>query len=1160
MDSQTVRTALGTLQANPDADAWGQLTEGLNSQEGDLGLDESLELLDAARVRHAERGEWHAVARLLELSAQLTAGEPREAAYWKAHAQIASAELFDEDAAAASWTRLLELQADDAEAAAQLAEAEERRTRWSELASTYAAEAETASDDVYQSAMLMRSAEVEVRYATSPRLEVALELLERAVRLDTTNTAAAKLLEVVYRRQGKWEEAARVLERVADRSPEASVRVAAGVRLARIYLHKLGDEERAARAYDRVLIDDPAQADALDYVTTFFSQHERWDALVRVYERPLEAANATAEDKLGEMLQIAMLHWRKRQSLPDAEVWFERIRKLDPANDGMLAFYREYKKTLDDDAGLAQILAGAQRALPEGDPRRTEIAQEVAQLAESQANAQKAVEQYKSILRQDPDNAEARDALKRLYKQTQGHNALVQLLLQQLERTPESAYEERLAILREVASVYREYVKSDTALVSVLNQIVQLDGQLDEHDIGEVRELVSLYQKLGRWRDLLSSQQLLAELVSDVDEKKRLFREVARRWLDQFSNVQHAMDAYAALHTLDPADQEAIERLEELYRKRRAWKELFALYEEQLVGRSGPDRIPLLREMAQLAAERLNRGSDAVAYYQEILDLDPSRMDVLDRLERHAERSKDWAALADVLERRLTVLEDVDSKLIVLQKLGAVYSDHLGDGEKAIGAWQRVLGLEPRQPRAMRVLRDTFLRTEDFDALEELYTSQGDHEGLVEVLSNAADRAPEAATKIALSYRAARIYEEQLGQPDRAFRSYERILANDPSDTRAAAKLLPLYEADEKWARMPALYEILLQGAEEPAAKLDWLEKLVEVTGQKLMDRRAAALHARRAYEISPADPRALELLEATARASGHWDELVTALEARLVDLEALPVSEVVSQSEEAAQSSEELEQAAGGGASGRSRKRRNRRKKTATVTESAPVPVAPSGEAHEGERRTLCLKLATVYADELNRVDDAVGKLQGVLERRPTDGRAAELLESILRRGDRRDGLRWLNELRVEHAPSDEERVATLNEWAQLEEGAFGELANARRLYSRALELAPHDAVALAASVRLALADGDFPAAADCLARQRELASGNDRALRDLELAELYATRLGQAEAALEVTVLERSACCSCWSKSRASRRTRLGSWQPSSRPAVTRVSRRAP
>lgn len=1117
MDSQTVRTALGTLQANPDAeDAWAALAEALAAPDGDLGLEESLEVIDAARQRHVERGEWEAVARLLELSLRATAGTPREADYLRAHVRVLSSELFDETAAAAAAERLLELNPEDAEALSRLAELEDRRRTWAEAAENYVTEAEGGGDEAYQSSMLMRAAEVEVRHAPNPRFEVIAELLERAVRLDPTNADAARLLETVYRRQSKWEEAARVLERVADRSTDPSVRVAAGVRLARIYLHRLGDEERAARAYDRVLVDAPNQQDALGYVTTFFSQNERWDALVRVYERPLETSTVTGEDKLGEMLQIAMLHWRKRESLADAEVWFERIRKIDPANDGMLAFYREYKKSLDDDAGLAQILTAAQRAMPEGDPRRTEIAQEVAQLAESQANAQKAIEQYKSILRQDPDNAEARASLKRLYKQTQGHNALVQLLNQQLERTPESAYEERLAVLREIAGVYREYVKSDTALVGVLNQIVQLDGKLDEQDIGEVRELVDLYQKLGRWRDLLSSQQLLAELVSDVDEKKRLFREVARRWLDQFSNVQHAMDAYAALHALDPTDEEATERLEELYRKRRAWKELFALYEEQLSGRQGHDRVPLLREMAQLAAERLNRGADAVAYYREILDLDPSRMDVLDRLERHAERSKDWTTLAEALERRLAALEDVDAKLAVLQKLGSVYSDHLGDAEQAIGAWRRALELEPRQPRAMRVLRDTFLRSEDFDALEELYASQQDHEGLVEVLSNAADRAAEPATKIALSYRAARIYEEELQQPDRAFRSYERILANDPADTRAASKLLPLYEADEKWARMPALYEVMLQGSASPEEKIAWLEKLVEVTGQRLMDRRTAAQHARRAYEISPADPRAVELLEQTARASGHWDELVSALEGRLAELDASSLEmaqsgEVTKASvSEAPPTSEELEQAAGGGG----RRKRRRRKKTATVVEAVPVQTAPS-PAHADEQRLLCLKLATVYADELGRVDDAVARLQGVLEGRPTDVEAGSLLENILRRGDRRDGLRWLHELRTEHAESDAERARLLNDWAQLEE-EFGEVDRARQLYSRALELAPDDAVALAASVRLALAAEDWTAAAVGLERQRQLAPAEERATKALELAELYVDRLAQPAEAL--------------------------------------------
>ena len=59
--------------------------------------------------------------------------------------------------------------------------------------------------------------------------------------------------------------------------------------------------------------------------------------------------------------------------------------------------------------------------------------------------------------------------------------------------------------------------RSDTALLSVLNQIVQLDDKLDEHDADEMRELVSLYDKLGRHRDLITHQLKLAEITPDIE-------------------------------------------------------------------------------------------------------------------------------------------------------------------------------------------------------------------------------------------------------------------------------------------------------------------------------------------------------------------------------------------------------------------------------------------------------------------------------------------------------------------------------------------------------------------------------------------------------------------------------------------------------------------
>lgn len=204
--------------------------------------------------------------------------------------------------------------------------------------------------------------------------------------------------------------------------------------------------------------------------------------------------------------------------------------------------------------------------------------------------------------------------------------------------------------------------------------------------------------------------------------------------------------------------------------------------------------------------------------------------------------------------------------------------------EGAKKAWRRVLELQPGQPKALRVLRDSYVAQGDYDGLAELYEGQGDFEGLAEVLSSSADKTTDLALKVDLSYRAADLYVRRLKAPERAFRAYERILASRPADARAAAALVPLYEKEEKWARLPPLYEVLLSQADGDEAKLEVLEKLAHVTGQQLGDRAASFVYARRAYELAAdKDPKgALARFESAAQAAGAWGELVEALETRL--------------------------------------------------------------------------------------------------------------------------------------------------------------------------------------------------------------------------------------------------------------------------------------
>ncbi len=792
----------------------------------------------------------------------------------------------DVTGAALAYGRILELRPDDPAAMDALERSRAKKGKWSELATRYVEEARNTEDAAFKSSLLMTAAETAYRYgrptikaqagesAKKAKKSAALTddligSLKQAIEIDPKNRRAAELLARMYREEGRDDDLAAIVEQLAANAPSKEETIAGFLKLARVCAKKLASKERAAAAYERVIDLSPGHPEATRALVDFFMERQQWDDLVALYDAQLALGKPT--DEAGTVLQIAMVHWKIRGNPEQAEPYFDRLRKLEPGNPGMLAFFRQWAPEHGGTARLTAIFNDAQRVLPDGAERRA-VTADLARLAEDGTNATKAIEQWRAVYRQDPANEGAREALRRLYRQTGGWNALTDLLRSEFDRVQAGQPAARLEILREMATIYREHVKNDAALVTVLAQIVALDGT----DVEAMHELARAYEALGRWRDLLATQARLAEAETDTAVKAELYRAVARRWLDQFSNVQNGIEAYEHLFALVHDDAEAKDKLKELYTKRRAYKPLYDLLDrESLHMPEGPERRAIWLEMARLASERLDRGVDATKLYKKVLAEDPLAAGALDALEKQAERDKDWATVAEVLERRAGVAEDDPTRLAVLQKLGTIYSDRLQDHVGSMRAWHRVLDLSPANAKALRVLRESYLAVGDYDGLTALYATTGDWEGLVEVLSAAADKATDPDAKVDLSFRATDIFTDKLNAPDRAFRAYERVLHVRPNDLRAAKALVPLYERDGKWQRLPALYETLYARAEDDAARLGLLKKLTTIAGEQLQDRMAAFGYARRAYELAPEVQGALAAFEAAARSAGAWDPFV---------------------------------------------------------------------------------------------------------------------------------------------------------------------------------------------------------------------------------------------------------------------------------------------
>ncbi len=1051
MSAEKLRNALGQIQEDPDdAAAWADVERII---DGEASADVVREL-EMGRVWHERMRNWPVVARLLTAEVELDNQPSIAGAKQLELARIFHEELLLDDEAAAAYARAQKLQPDEPKARQVLGEIEFGRANLDVTVEQALVESLDSDDDKVRVQMLLRAAEFTYRYGDGSDETIAsvADFVRQALTIDDGNQRGLTLAALVYERQGQWERVADALMKKATTAPSKEDKIAAAYRLALVTRNKLDDERRAVDAHQVLLDLDPSNKVALQFLADHYAKNEEWDYLAGLYEDQLASGAVQPADELGVWVQLAMLNWKTRQKAAAAEPYFDKIRRVDPTHAGMLDFFRE-RCAETEPARLMSILTDAQRALAD-EGQKAKLAEEIASLAEGQENARRAIEQYKTILRSDPDNAEARDKLKALYLETESYNALVELLRQDLGRIADDDRQGKLALLREMAAIYRDKMSSETALLTVLTQILQVD----DSDIDAVRDLVVVYEKLGRWRDLLNTQQKLANLTEDQSEKVRLLRAVARRWLDQFSNAQNAIVAYEQLLEATGSDVEAREKLRDLYKKRRSWDKLYELYESQLESLEPDKRVELMQRMAKLAAERLNKGSEAIRLLKEVLVFDPAAEGVLDTLERQAERQKDYHTVAHVLDRRIDHTEDVGEKLSLLQKLGVLYADKLDDAENAQKSWRRVLDMSPGHKRALRVLRQSFVDAKDWDGLSELYASQEDFEGLADFLSTTADRTKNPQEAVALSFRAAKVYEEQLETPERAVRSYERILGLDAGNVEAARRLLPLYEEDEKWSRLPGLLEILLQASDDVDEQISILQRMAEITGGPLANKTAALGYARKAYELRR-DDEGLEQLRDWSEQSGEWSAFIEVVHERL------------------------------------------------------------KGEPTGPRARELKHMLAKVYANEVERIDEAVGMYRSLLEEDPSDEETARDFEELLRAADRRDDLRWLFELKVSQT-SGQTRCEALEAWASVEEDVFGEPDKAAELFARVVEEDPTRTTSLAALTRLQLGAEDYAAAAATMQKHRDAVEGDERVELESELAQLYFEHLDDPAAAYEACV----------------------------------------
>ncbi len=619
---------------------------------------------------------------------------------------------------------------------------------------------------------------------------------------------------------------------------------------------------------------------------------ESWRALERIYETTLDfhALAALLEAKTERdpqgvscdtLVRTALLYRDELGSDERAAFFFHRVLEREPFNDAAFEGYKEHWRRKHNWAHLRalilyQIDQAAAHDQPDNPLDVPEFAEEFVELANicerRLGDIDGALDAWGRLSGAYPSDPRPSQQIARIEKRARMWDNMVRVQEAELERTTDPG--KRLDILKRLTQVYRDRQVNPDRAIELYNEILSHSP----NDVQATRALTALYDRagdFGRVADMLREQY---DRSRSNTERISLLRRMAELYQHELGAPDEAIWACEQLLSHAPADRNALHRLQLLHEEQGTFEYVVDAVEREFkVASSGEDKSKLLRRMAQVAERELGDTDCAAETWGQLLQLQPSNLQIVDKMLGVYESAGRYEELGTLLEKTSASTKTPEIRQQdYLLRLGYLAESSLEDPDLARSAFERVLRLREDHRGAL-------------EALVRIYRKEKAWQPLSNILGTLQQLSETREDEFRIAWERAELLADRLDDPAAAV----DVLLSLPEDLRTTHQevsetLLELYERAGKHQKVVRHAELLLLSAESPA-KRRRLYNLISRTWLQHLDDQPAALSAyQRFIDEFPEDLDGLWTLANLQEELKNYDATLETLQRRL-DLAAAP-------------------------------------------------------------------------------------------------------------------------------------------------------------------------------------------------------------------------------------------------------------------------------
>ncbi|MHC4599129.1 MAG: tetratricopeptide repeat protein, partial [Planctomycetota bacterium] len=1063
----------------------------------------SADLDDRLKAVLEEAGREDDLASLLEDQARVLADPAERVSFLLQRARLFAGADGREGEAEEAYRSVLEIQPDHFESLSELASLLERREKHEELLDLYAATVEVTKDRSEVASIYVHAGRLLLDVIRDPAR--ASEKFRAALISQADNLGALRGLTEAARASDDRPALLEVLGKRAELEPEVEDRLATRVEQADLLLEEDRGTEAAVLLEEAIAL-DPSHVPAFEKLDAVYASLEKHGERTSVLER-LSAATDDRETAARIQGTLGALYRDTLQEQELAADAFERGLAFSPGSEDFLLALVDLYEVLgrgNDQIRTLESLAHVQ----DGEKAVASLANAAA-IAEGDADLEKALSLLSLAREIDPASKVAHDEAARILRAAERWPALIDVLASAFQKVPGAPQAE---LAREIGRLKRDALEDPEGAVVWLQEVRLLDPEDGEN----LATLADLLETVGRASEAVDCLRSHSGLVEEDAQKAQVLTRAARLLERALDRPEDALDLFGQAARLASDTPGALAGMRRCAETLKAWDDLTEALEFSLAsGTEAPgDLYEALCRTHETKRLDLDKALETAVRWKEAEPEEPGPLRTLaslyGRLDRHEDRA---AALEDLIDKE----KDDRVRAETTIELGRLRIVRFSDFDGAEKALTRARDLQPEDPAV-------------WETLERFYAAHGRHEDRLTCLEAISSLEPEGAESPLRHFDIARLYEDHLGNPEKARDHYEKAVERDPSFLPGIRGLQRMAEGAGDSPRLAELVarEADFFGADREEGRKARL-RLAALRRDALVDEAGAIEAFLEVTAAAPGDLTALHGLEALYSRAEAWGELAGIL-GRLADLlaherdrrnawyrlgllRAGPL-EVPEQAVEAFERSLELDPnhlpalrklQDTHGALGHPRERLEALDREIAMDVPAP-------------RRLSLLRDAARGWEALEEMEKAVDRWMKIVETSPADAEVLEALEAALEDLDRPEDLERILGLKWKAAFPLEVRLAAGDRRATLLDERLDRTDEARDLLRAVLEEGRPEQGRLERYRNLCERSGDSRGLAWCLDREIETESDRGRRLHLLlEAGELRRETLGDRSGAIE-------------------------------------------